>query len=553
MKKYLSFGLSLVLGLAVLGNTAFADPTPTVELGDSSGEAGDVITIDVLHFTGEAAITVTIDGHSGDIATAPITTNNGGNFNGATLTIPGDATLGANTIVVTDGTITVNKPFTVIGEAPTMFDLNITIVGDGSVTTDPSDETSFEEDTEVELTAEADTGAIFIGWSGDASGSTNPLTVTMDADMDITATFEAEDTIPSTFTFTDQTNVALSTPVESNTITVVGINSETDISVTGGEYSVDGGAYTSTAGTVEVGDLVKVRHTSSASNSTQVDTTLTIGTVSDTFSSTTVAVGVDATPDAFAFIDQTNVALSTQVESNEITVAGINAAVDISVTGGEYSINGGAYTTVAGTVSNGNTVKVRHTSSLSNSTSVDTVLTIGGVLDTFTSTTLEGENEEPTPADADNDGIEDSEDNCPARSNPTQTDTDEDEVGDACDDAEVTSDDSDDDSSTTSTGSRPGNVLGASTQNTGSMGGSVLGDAKFVFTLFLKMGPPYPAGLMNEVMELQKFLNTAGFGPLVLDGKFGPLTNAAVIKFQLASGLVGDGVVGPLTRAVLNK
>lgn len=85
--------------------------------------------------------------------------------------------------------------------------------------------------------------------------------------------------------------------------------------------------------------------------------------------------------------------------------------------------------------------------------------------------------------------------------------------------------------------------------NTGN--GQVLGASKFIFTLFLKKGPPYAH--INEVIELQKFLNAGGFGPLVVDGKFGPLTKAAVIKFQLANGLKGDGIVGPLTRAVLNK
>jgi hypothetical protein len=95
----------------------------------------------------------------------------------------------------------------------------------------------------------------------------------------------------------------------------------------------------------------------------------------------------DTTPDAFSFPDQNGVPLNTTIESNPITVSGIDTASPVSVTGGEYSINGGAYTSNPGTVNAGDTVKVSHTSSTSNSASVDTTLTIGGVSDTFTSTT----------------------------------------------------------------------------------------------------------------------------------------------------------------------
>jgi hypothetical protein len=96
----------------------------------------------------------------------------------------------------------------------------------------------------------------------------------------------------------------------------------------------------------------------------------------------------DSEPDAFSFTDQTDVAVSTQITSNTITVAGITSAAAISVTGGEYAINGGSYTSDAGTVENGNTVTVRHTSSGSFSTATNTTLTISEVSDTFTSTTV---------------------------------------------------------------------------------------------------------------------------------------------------------------------
>jgi len=97
--------------------------------------------------------------------------------------------------------------------------------------------------------------------------------------------------------------------------------------------------------------------------------------------------GSDTVPDAFTFSDRFNVALSSTITSDPITVSGIDAAATISVTDGEYSINGGAFTTSSGTVSNGDAVRARHTSSASNSTTVNTVVTIGGVSDTFSSTT----------------------------------------------------------------------------------------------------------------------------------------------------------------------
>jgi hypothetical protein len=97
----------------------------------------------------------------------------------------------------------------------------------------------------------------------------------------------------------------------------------------------------------------------------------------------------DYTPNAFTFIDVTGVPLSTVQTSNAVTVIGITAPAEITIVGGEYQVNGaGPWTSSAGTVANGDTVQVRHTSAATYSTAVNTTLTIGGVSDTFTSTTL---------------------------------------------------------------------------------------------------------------------------------------------------------------------
>jgi hypothetical protein len=96
----------------------------------------------------------------------------------------------------------------------------------------------------------------------------------------------------------------------------------------------------------------------------------------------------DTVPDAFSFTDQSGVALSSTITSAAITVTGIDAAATITVTGGEYDINGsGTFTADPGTVNNGDTVRARGTSSDQYLTGVDVAVTIGGVSDTFTITT----------------------------------------------------------------------------------------------------------------------------------------------------------------------
>ncbi len=194
----------------------------------------------------------------------------------------------------------------------------------------------------------------------------------------------AEDITPETFSFTAQTDVPLDSAIDSNEITVAGVNTATSISVTGGEYSIGGAAFVSTEGTVNNGDTVVVRVNSSTEYVTQTEAALTIGTESATFQVTTVA---DTTPDTFTFNAQEEIAPETQVESNSVAISGLGIATAISITGGEYSIEGGAFTSDAGTIENGQAVVVRQTASANLETTTSAVLTIGDVEGSFDVTT----------------------------------------------------------------------------------------------------------------------------------------------------------------------
>jgi uncharacterized repeat protein (TIGR02543 family) len=95
----------------------------------------------------------------------------------------GDACGKANPLTVMmdkDKTITANFEINT-------FTLTITAVN-GTVAKNP-DQTVYEYNTKVELTATAAAGYHFVEWTGDASGKASPLTITMDKDKTITANF----------------------------------------------------------------------------------------------------------------------------------------------------------------------------------------------------------------------------------------------------------------------------------------------------------------------------------------------------------------------------
>lgn len=84
--------------------------------------------------------------------------------------------------------------------------------------------------------------------------------------------------------FTDRTGLELSTVYTSNKIKITEAGA---LTITGGEFSVNGGAW-GTTGTSSVDDIVQLRATSSASGDTTTDVVLSVDAVPyDTWSLTT--------------------------------------------------------------------------------------------------------------------------------------------------------------------------------------------------------------------------------------------------------------------------
>ncbi len=166
------------------------------------------------------------------------------------------------------------------------------------------------------------------------------------------------DTDPDPFFFSTQTPVNAEDLITA-TLTITGINAPTPanlVSAVGATYSINGGVPDSAPTTLNNGDRVTISWQKTRAVADTV--TLVVGSRSATW---TVSL-VDAEPDPLSFAAATAQA-NTVVTSAPLTVSGINVAVRVTVGGGSYSVNGGAFTSADGLARSGDVLRLRTTSS----------------------------------------------------------------------------------------------------------------------------------------------------------------------------------------------
>lgn len=95
------------------------------------------------------------------------------------------------------------------------------------------------------------------------------------------------DISPNILNFKDQSNISPATEIISDAIEVTGINAETEIWISGGEYAINNGDYTGLSGYVNNNDTVTIRAISPPTFGLTKRIVLTIGDISSTFEITT--------------------------------------------------------------------------------------------------------------------------------------------------------------------------------------------------------------------------------------------------------------------------
>jgi hypothetical protein len=97
--------------------------------------------------------------------------------------------------------------------------------------------------------------------------------------------------------------------------------------------------------------------------------------------------GADTTPDPFSFDPLANVSAGALVASAAVTVNGIEVPAQVEVTGGEYKIDNGVYTTTPGQINNGGRLTLRLQASVDAGGKSSMLVNVGGVTAVFEVTT----------------------------------------------------------------------------------------------------------------------------------------------------------------------
>ncbi len=168
--------------------------------GGEDGEADDDDDDDDEVTDTTYSLTVTIEGEgsvspaSGEYAIGDTVTLTASETNDAYTFSEwsGDATGTDLTIsIVMDADKSVTATFVEVEADSVYYTLTVSTDGQGSVEVSPAAD-SYLEGTSVTITASADSGYIFDSWSGDASGTSETISITMDANKSLTATFTEE-------------------------------------------------------------------------------------------------------------------------------------------------------------------------------------------------------------------------------------------------------------------------------------------------------------------------------------------------------------------------
>ena len=145
-------------------------------------------------------------------------------------------------------------------------------------------------------------------------------------------TIVAGDTCPNNFVFGDVTGASLSTIYVSNVVNIFGINISVPITITGGQYRINGGAFTSSAGVVVNNDVVEVRQTSSATPSTLTVATLTVDCRVVDFNVTTAGTTTTTTTTSTTSTTSTTTTTTTLIPPTTTTTTSTTSTTTTSTT-----------------------------------------------------------------------------------------------------------------------------------------------------------------------------------------------------------------------------
>lgn len=145
---------------------------------------------------------------------------------------------------------------------------------------------------------------------------------------------------PTPLAFGSRTGVDLGAVVESAEQTLAGTGGPWQVSVSGGDYSLNSGAYTSQPGQIKVGDRIKVRLTAATAPLNNKAMSLTVGTVTSTFTVTTkdqtaqsITVGTQNNAKNFAYTGRTFNSVDEMIRVEETLPGLLKGSVRVQMGG----------------------------------------------------------------------------------------------------------------------------------------------------------------------------------------------------------------------------